>query len=210
MSEPVISWSDLEVAYKDREPIVFGSRSLEVGVLNVVTGRSGSGKTTLLSLAAGLLLPSSGTMTVLGCRSEAKTQKQFDSLRRGSVGFIPQIPQLISALSVADNIAIATDRVDSRLVDELASKLGVEHLMNSFPADLSGGEAHRVCAVRALAMNPQIILADEPTAFLDDGWAEKMVELMASQKSRATILVASHSKHFHDVADEVFSLGVAL
>jgi putative ABC transport system ATP-binding protein len=167
------------------------------GVL-LLSGASGSGKSTWLALVAALLQPSAGTLQVAGQSLLGLSRMQSDAWRARQVGFLPQKLHLSAALTVQQNLALAqwaanTAQDDERIVATLRL-LGVEGLLLRKPSQLSGGQAQRVALARAVLMQPQILLADEPTASLDDDSATLALQLLYStaQQFQATLVIATH------------------
>jgi putative ABC transport system ATP-binding protein len=176
--------------------------SLEVrdGDRVLLQGPSGSGKTTLLAVAAGLLTPGAGEVTLggrdlIGMPPEAKCR-----LRAGLVGFVFQRSNLLSGLTVLENVALAgqlaglTPRDAGTRARELLGRLGLGGLLARFPRELSGGEEQRVAVARALVHRPPVVLADEPTGNLDreagQEVARALVELVES--TGGVVVVATH------------------
>jgi len=167
------------------------------GVL-LLSGASGSGKSTWLALVAALLQPSSGALQVAGQSLLGLSRMQADAWRARQVGFLPQKLHLSAALTVQLNLALAqwatnAAQDDERIVATLRL-LGVEGLFLRKPSQLSGGQAQRVALARAVLMQPRILLADEPTASLDDESATLALQLLHStaQQFQATLVIATH------------------
>jgi putative ABC transport system ATP-binding protein len=164
----------------------------------LVLGRSGSGKTTLLHVIAGLIRPTAGEVEVAGenlCRLEGA---RLDRWRATSVGIVLQALHLVKHLSVRDNLRLAqylakAPQDDARIDDTLGA-LGVAAKSARRPSELSQGEQQRVAIARAVVNRPKLVLADEPTANLDDAAAATVVELLSEQAARygATLVVATH------------------
>lgn len=167
------------------------------GVL-LLRGASGSGKSTWLALAAGLLAPTAGDITVAGQPLSALGKVAGDAWRAKTIGFLPQKLHLSSALTVHANLAIAQwaagQAQDDGRIREALTALGVQELATRKPAQLSGGQAQRVALARAVLLQPKVILADEPTASLDDEAARQAVELLQATAKRqgATLVIATH------------------
>jgi putative ABC transport system ATP-binding protein len=163
-----------------------------------VLGPSGSGKSTLLHVVAGLVRPSEGEVEVSG-QSVGKLQgATLDRWRGATVGIVLQALHLVRHLSVRDNLRLAQylahlPQDDTRIHDTLDS-LGVADKAARRPAELSHGERQRVAIARAVVNRPKLLLADEPTANLDDGAAALAVDLLTEQAARhgATLVVATH------------------
>lgn len=167
------------------------------GVL-LLRGASGSGKSTWLALAAGLLTPAAGDITVAGQPLTALGKVASDAWRARTIGFLPQKLHLSTALSVHANLAMAQwaagQAQDDGRIREALTALGVQELAARKPAQLSGGQAQRVALARAVLLQPKVILADEPTASLDDEAARQAVELLQATAKRqgATLVIATH------------------
>jgi putative ABC transport system ATP-binding protein len=180
---PGLSFQDLEVA--------------QGGTL-LLRGASGSGKSTWLALAAGLLTASAGEMIVAGQSLAALKPAQRDAWRARTLGFLPQKLHLSDALTVRGNLALAYYaaglREDAAAMDAALESLGVRELATRKPSQLSGGQAQRVALARAVLLNPKVLLADEPTASLDDEAATAALELLQASAARcgATLVIATH------------------
>jgi putative ABC transport system ATP-binding protein len=185
----MIAVRGLEQRYGGQAVLKLDAWDVAAGERWLVLGPSGSGKTTLLHLLAGLLGPSAGTLAV-----------------GGSVGIIFQALHLIGHLSARDNLRLAQYLAnapqDDRRIDETLAALGMADKAARRPAQLSQGERQRVAIARAVVNRPKLLLADEPTANLDDDAAARAVELLLEQAGRhqATLVVATHDsrvkKHF--------------
>lgn len=178
--------------------LCFDDIAVPQGGVMLLSGASGSGKSTWLALVAALLQPTSGTVEVAGKVLMGLSRVQSDAWRAQNVGFLPQKLHLSPALNVKQNLALAqwaanVVQDDQRIITTLRL-LGVDHLLMRMPAQLSGGQAQRVALARAVLMQPQILLADEPTASLDDESAAMALELLFStaQSSQATLVIATH------------------
>ena len=143
----------------------------ELGKLNLVIGPSGSGKSTFLTIAGGLQQPSEGQVLIDGQEISALSGKQRDRLRLDKIGFVLQSYNLLPYLTVGDQFALVDRMRHGNLskgeLGDLLKDLGIEKLIHKYPGELSGGQNQRVAIARALYTDPQIILADEPTAALD-------------------------------------------
>ena len=167
------------------------------GVL-LLRGASGSGKSTWLALAAGLLTPAEGEIAVAGQAVRALGKVAGDAWRAATIGFLPQKLHLSAALTVHGNLAMAQwaagRPADEGRIREALAALGVEALAQRKPAQLSGGQAQRVALARAVLLQPRVILADEPTASLDDEAAAASLDLLrgTAQRQGATLVIATH------------------
>ncbi len=209
--------TDLTVEYRSGEyvlrPIDGLTEHLEGGTLALLLGPSGCGKTTLLSALGGILTPTSGSIRignteVTSLRGAAQTE-----YRRHGVGMIFQAFNLVPSLSAAENVAtplwaIGTSRSEARdRAVELLELVGMGERLHHRPADLSGGQQQRVAIARALALDPPLILADEPTAHLDYIQVEEIVRLLRSLATGERIVVVStHDSRLNPVADRVIEM----
>ncbi|HET6397919.1 MAG TPA: ATP-binding cassette domain-containing protein, partial [Candidatus Thermoplasmatota archaeon] len=182
-------------------PGVLRNANLQVPPATVVglEGRSGAGKSTLLAVAAGLERPDSGTVEVMGHPMPWGNEAACSRLRAAHVGLVFQHLHLLGDLSVRENVALplrlaraAPARREAR-VDHLLSTFGLQPLARRRPAQLSGGEQQRTAIARALAVEPGLLLVDEPTSSLDDANAQAVVAaLQDAARLGAGVLVASH------------------
>jgi len=164
----------------------------------LVLGASGSGKTTLLHILAGLVRPSEGQVSVFHTDILSLSGNRLDAWRGANVGIVLQALHLVKHLSVRDNLRLAQylarlPHDDVRVADTLGA-LGIADKAGRKPAQLSQGEQQRVAIARAVVNRPRLLLADEPTANLDDTAAASVVELLSEQAGRhgATLVVATH------------------
>jgi len=179
----------------------------------VVCGESGSGKTTLLNIISGIDRPTKGKIVVSGEDLTAKDEDFLSDFRCNHVGFVFQAYNLVSTLTVAENVAFPMEwqrkppkEIEGR-VAELIKTVGLEHRGTHFPSQLSGGEQQRVAFARALANDPELILADEPTGNLDSKNAEKILQVLQLLKEKGkTVIVSTHDLQIRRLADQVFCL----
>lgn len=181
------------------------SVSLEInsGEVLMVLGPSGSGKTTLLQIIGALIRPTTGEVVVNGQRVEGLSMKALRRLRLVSFGFVFQAHHLIPRLKAWENIALALDLkgirgyAAERRSRELLDDLGLSGRAEAYPAQLSGGQRQRVAIARACALDPPVILADEPTASLDSssGWqVTQLLRQLAERYGRAIVFVTHDSR----------------
>ncbi|MGM9907386.1 ABC transporter ATP-binding protein [Limosilactobacillus sp.] len=185
----------------------------ELGELSLILGPSGSGKSTLLTIMGGLQTPDSGTVMIDQQNLADLTPKQRDHLRLNKIGFVLQSYNLLPYLKVRDQFKLV-DRVkrqgniSAAELDRLLEELGIDRLLDQYPGELSGGQNQRVAIARALYTNPQIILADEPTAALDSNRVKVVGQLfkqMARQHHKAVIVV-THDLRLREFADHTYQL----
>jgi len=177
------------------------------GEFTVIRGPSGSGKTTLLNIIGGIDKPTSGKIIVFGHNLDVKDEDFLASFRCHKVGFVFQSYNLVSTLTVAENIAFPMEwarkpenHIKER-VEELLGIVGLQHRAEHFPFQLSGGEQQRVAFARALANDPPLLLVDEPTGNLDAKTSLKIVQILQKLKDDGkTIIVATHDERIIQLA----------
>lgn len=183
------------------------------GELSLILGPSGSGKSTFLTIAGGLQTPTAGTVVVEGEQLEQLSAKERDQLRLNKIGFVLQSYNLLPYLTVKEQFALVRKiKRDGNMTEEelkiLLADLGIDQLVNHYPDEMSGGQNQRVAIARALYPNPEIILADEPTAALDSNRVRvvgKLLKRMARQHNKA-IVVVTHDLRLRDYADHIYQL----
>jgi len=184
------------------------------GEILLIMGPSGSGKTTLLTMIGGLLRPTAGTVRLNGRDITSMKESELPQVRRHLVGFIFQTFNLLEALSTAENVEVALNlagisgRQARQKAEAILSNLGLSKRLGFKPRDLSGGEKQRISIARALANDPQLILADEPTANLDSKHGHDVVVLLRdiAKKQDRTVLIVSHDDRIREAADRVLWL----
>ena len=173
---------------------------LPAGDRLLVTGPNGAGKTTLLHLLSGLLRPSEGTVQVDGVDLSSLAEPQLDRFRAARVGYLPQRVHFLEGLTAAQNVMApmlfaGVPRTEHRgRAVSLLERFGVEHRAEHLPSALSGGERQRLALARALACSPPRLLADEPTAGLDEDGRERFVEDLERLQvdDGVTLVVVTH------------------
>ena len=174
----------------------------------VLCGPSGSGKTTILNMISGIDRPTNGKLVVAGEDLTDRDEDFLADFRCNHIGFVFQAYNLVSTLTVAENVAFpmewvrkAPNDIEKR-VTELVKTVGLEKRENHFPSQLSGGEQQRVAFARALANDPELVLADEPTGNLDAKNAQKIIEVLQLLKSEGkTVVVSTHDEGIRKLAD---------
>lgn len=178
----------------------------------VILGNSGSGKTTLLHLIGGLMKPSSGEVSVDGQNLAKLSGGQLDKFRGQNIGIVFQRPHLVRSLSVAENLALSMmlgkSGSDKSRINELLDSLGVKDLNKRKIHQISQGQAQRVSIARAVVNSPKLLLADEPTASLDDESCTKVINLLKDQAkvNNSTLIVATHDQRVKSEFDNQLSL----
>ncbi|MBA9083678.1 putative ABC transport system ATP-binding protein [Fontibacillus solani] len=187
--------------------------SLEVkaGEFVAIVGPSGSGKSTFLSIAGALLSPTNGTVAIGGQEISRLSSQQLTDIRLQKIGFIFQSANLIPYLTVRDQLILIGELAgmekshSKKKATELLSRLGLGHRLHHYPESLSGGERQRVAIARAWMNDPEIILADEPTASLDSERGRDVVHMLADEvksRGKAAVMV-THDHRMLDLCDRV-------
>jgi putative ABC transport system ATP-binding protein len=187
------------------------SLSLDGGELVAVTGPSGSGKSTLLACLAGLDEPDGGSVSVDGTRISRRPEEERAKIRGARIGMLFQQSNLVGHLSVSDNIALAQRMSDgakgAEWRSEVLERCGIEHRASARPSQLSGGELARAGLAVALANDPPVILADEPTGELDSVTAARVLDLLRERTGAgAGVLIVTHSPEVAANADREIRL----
>ncbi len=186
------------------------SISVESGEIVAVTGPSGSGKSTLMACLAGLDEPDGGMVTIEGEALSRRSEPERASMRSRHVGVLFQNANLLEHLTVGENIRLAQRLSPNRRATPVAELLGevfIEQRSRSHPSELSGGELARAGLAVALANNPSVVLADEPTGELDRANAANLITLLRERAHAGTaVVVVTHSDALADEADRVIAL----
>ncbi|WP_086350719.1 ABC transporter ATP-binding protein [Candidatus Enterococcus clewellii] len=186
--------------------------SVEKGELAVILGPSGAGKSTVLNILGGMDSPDAGQVIIDGTDIAQFSDKQLTGYRRTDVGFVFQFYNLVPNLTAKENVELATE-VSPNALDpvEVLTQVGLEHRLNNFPSQLSGGEQQRVSIARALAKNPKLLLCDEPTGALDFETGKQVLKLLqnASRKQGNTVLLITHNSAIAPIADRVIHINDA-
>ena len=212
----VMSLESVTRDYRQGDETVHALRStdltLRAGELVGILGPSGSGKSTLLTIMGGLRTPSSGTVTISGRPFSSLPEKQRARLRLGRIGFVLQASGLVPFLRLNDQFCLhdraARTKGDTNRRDHLLNSLGITKRAHAYPSELSGGERQRAAIAVALYHDPDIILADEPTASLDTRRAQDVARLLADQThelGKATVMV-THDERLLPVCDRVLAM----
>jgi putative ABC transport system ATP-binding protein len=187
---------------------------LPAGEFVAVVGKSGSGKSTLLNLVAGIDRPTSGEVVVAGTALHQLGESQLAAWRGQTVGVVFQFFQLLPTLSVVDNVMLPMDfrgvlplaTMRARAL-ELLDRVGLADQAAKLPTALSGGQQQRAAIARALANDPPLLVADEPTGNLDSHTADEVLELLASQARAGTsVLMVTHERELSRWVDRVITL----
>ena len=182
------------------------SLDVQRGEMVLIIGPNGSGKTTLLSMLGGLVRPTRGSVRADGRALEEMSERELEHFRLCRVGFVFQTFRLLDALSVRENVQLVLDLAGSRAkADAILERVDALHLAERNTRALSGGEKQRVAVARALANDPAIVLADEPTGSLDSAAGEAAIALLhdAARRDGRAVVIVSHDTRIARHADRV-------
>lgn len=213
---PLLEAADVSVVYPTpRGPITAVDRvslTLAAGESLAILGRSGSGKSTLLATLAGLCLPTAGEVRLRGRSWSMLSPRETQAARAGVIGLVLQDAGLLPGLRAFDNVLLPlvvagrSPAAAAARVEELLARVGLSDRWDAYPAELSGGQQRRIAVARALACEPPLVFADEPTADLDAAAAREVIALLAelSERGRTTIVVVTHDPSVAAVATRRF------
>ncbi len=206
MAELVLKAEGIKKSFAARGPITEVLKgvdfSLEKGEFVAIVGESGSGKSTLLYILAGIDKPTEGSVTLLGKRLDEVKDEELAAMRRRNFSFVYQYDNLVPNLTVYENVTlplVLDKKKESEFkkdVLEIAEYLGLADRLDSYPAQLSGGEQQRAAIARALVTSPDVIFLDEPTGSLDKERGRQVMELLKDINSTrgVTLVMVTHSE----------------
>jgi len=213
---PIIHLKNLTKSYtegKEKRTILDNvSMTFYQGDFILLLGHSGSGKSTLLNLISGIDDPDAGEIQVNGQTINRLSERQRTLFRREHIGFIFQFFNLIPTLTVLENITLAL-QLNGKLtttkqqeVSQLIDRVGLTARQHTFPDKLSGGEQQRVAILRAIAHNPTVLLADEPTGNLDETTGQTILSLLLelTRQANKTLIMATHNPDIIPLADKIY------
>lgn len=199
---PVLQATNVEksVSMPDQVLTILSSINLSVAAAETlaIVGESGSGKSTLLGLLAGLDVPSSGSIHLMGNQLDAMSEDQRAGVRAAHVGFVFQSFQLLPNLTALENVMLPLEIADGRHVPERAremlTRVGLGQRLRHYPSQLSGGEQQRVALARAFVTEPDILFADEPTGNLDTHTGEAITDQLfeLNRSHQTTLILVTH------------------
>ncbi|MDR1447658.1 MAG: ABC transporter ATP-binding protein [Candidatus Ancillula sp.] len=180
--------------------------SVKKGEICCILGSSGAGKTTLLNILGGMDTSTSGHIQLFGEEISNYNARQLTAYRRNDIGFVFQFYNLVPNLTALENVELATQICENALDSaQILKDVGLEHRMNNFPAQLSGGEQQRVAIARALAKNPKLLLCDEPTGALDFTTGRSILQLLEkmSRELDMSIIIVTHNAEICKMSNRV-------
>lgn len=213
---PLVELKNLSKSYtegKQKRPILENvTATFNQGEFILLLGTSGSGKSTLLNLISGIDAPDSGDISVNNVPINRLSERERTLFRRQHIGFIFQFFNLIPTLTVFENVTLAlqlnggVSKSKEQEVQTLLDRVGLSHRQDAFPDRLSGGEQQRVAILRAIAHNPTLLLADEPTGNLDETTGQTILTLLLelTRQANKTLIMATHNPEIIPLADRVY------
>ncbi len=216
MREHIVKTDKLKKVYSSTSQKIIALKEIDIeikkGEFVTIMGPSGAGKTTFLNLIGCLDRPTSGKLDILGCDPTKFNEEKLSRIRVEKIGFVFEDFFLISFLNALENVQLplifARNYKNNNRPRDLLKRVGLDHRLTHFPNELSGGELQRVAVARALANNPEILLADEPTGNLDTKNAQELFSLFRNlnREEGLTIVVATHNVKLGYSADRVIHL----
>lgn len=185
------------------------SFEIDEGEFVVILGPSGAGKSTLLNIIGGMDSATSGSINVFGKEIVGLNDKELTKYRREDIGFVFQFYNLIPNLTVLENVELAGQIVkQSKPAEDILKQVGLEHRMNNFPSQISGGEQQRVAIARAIAKNPQLLLCDEPTGALDYKTGKNILNILKEycKNEKRTVIIITHNSSIAQAAYKVIEI----
>jgi len=188
--------------------------SVAEGEFTAIVGPSGCGKTTLLNMIGGLDISSEGSVDIGGVSINEMSESELTAFRLQHIGFVFQAYNLIPVLTAKENIEfiMVLQNRDAKTMqersDDLLDRMGIKDQRDRRPSELSGGQQQRVAVARALASRPKFVLADEPTANLDSGSTEALLDIMAklNKEEKITFIFSTHDQRVIDRAKRIIKL----
>ncbi|PCF32280.1 peptide ABC transporter ATP-binding protein [Staphylococcus delphini] len=212
----MLKFENVTKSFKDGQQVIEAVKpttlQFEQGELVAIVGPSGSGKSTFLTMAGALQTPTSGDITIGTQQITNLSQKALARVRMEQIGFILQTSNLVPFLTVKQQFQLLKKRKKDVLAQEdfdaLIEQLGLDSIMNQLPSEISGGQKQRVAIAKAIYTNPDIILADEPTASLDTENAMAVMEILKNQSQRRNkmCMIVTHDERLTAYCDKVFEM----
>ncbi|EPE2248680.1 ABC transporter ATP-binding protein [Staphylococcus pseudintermedius] len=212
----MLKFQNVTKSFKDGQQVIEAVKSTTLefspGELIAIVGPSGSGKSTFLTMAGALQKPTSGDIIIGTQKITDLSQKALARVRMQQIGFILQTSNLVPFLTVKQQFQLLKKRKKDVMAqqdfDALIQQLGLESVMNQLPSEISGGQKQRVAIAKAIYTNPDIILADEPTASLDTENAMSVMEILKNESKRRNkmCMIVTHDERLTAYCDKVFEM----
>ncbi|MCL1800795.1 MAG: ABC transporter ATP-binding protein [Promicromonosporaceae bacterium] len=211
--EPFVRFDNVVREYHTGETVVRANDGVTFDLapaeLSLIVGPSGAGKTTVLNILGGMDAATSGSVSVAGRDISQLSRRQLASYRRNDIGFVFQFYNLIPNLTALENVELAS-QISPDALDPTAvlAEVGLEHRLNNFPAQLSGGEQQRVAIARAIAKNPKLLLCDEPTGALDYETGRSILDLLQQtcRNRSVTVVIITHNLAITPMANRMIAI----
>lgn len=216
--EPLIRVKNVRKIYRmgDEKVVALDNVSLDIykGEITCFLGTSGSGKSTFLNMVAGLEKPSKGEIYIGGIPIHKLNEEQVTLFRQKNIGFIFQAYHLLPMLTATENVSLplifrgVEKKKRNKIADDVLKSVGLSGYGNRKPTQMSGGQQQRVGIARALAGNPKIIFADEPTGNLDTNTTKEVMNIIVNQvrKHHQTLIIVTHDRSIAQYADRVVTI----
>lgn len=218
MTDTILSLQNVTKTFQTNERIFTALNNVNLNIVKAeylaIVGKSGSGKSTLLNMITGIDFPTQGVININGTEIGQMNESKLAQWRGKNIGIVFQFFQLIPTLTISENLLLAMEFVNVipkydrvQRVKELLSQVGIKDHADKMPAALSGGEQQRAAIARALANDPEIIIADEPTGNLDSKTANAIDELFKSLSlSGKTVIIVTHDSNIKLKYDRIVTL----
>lgn len=206
LKDVIKEYANGEVVTRANDGVTF---SIEEGELAVILGPSGAGKSTTLNILGGMDKVTSGEVIIAGEDITNYSDKELTTFRRNNIGFVFQNYNLVPNLTAKENVELSIQISESTAdVMEVLEQCGLGHRADNFPAQLSGGEQQRVSIARAIASQPKLLLADEPTGALDYETGKQILKLLqdTSRQTDTTIVIITHNTTISEMADRIIKI----
>ena len=213
MTKPLLTTDNISLVYDDGERRTHALRDVSIALPDRqfvgIMGPSGSGKSSLLYVLSGLKRPTAGDVCLGDYSYAAHNDHELIALRRRRFGFVFQQPYLLTWQTAMENVLMGAPVLDATArqhAQQYFEQLGIGHLQNKLPSQISGGEKQRVCVARAMMNDPDVIFADEPTASLDHANGHLVVDLLSAYRDRGTVVVVTHDPEMLTGADQILMM----